>query len=121
MGKSGYSLVETLIALVILLLMIHAIGSSLVTVLIVERKALRMGELSRVSQDLVTDHLLGFDTQSIMNAWPHDNWALQFEAYDPRMIGVIGLKQDRWSIAAKDGLDPTLDIYLAIASPRTSL
>ncbi|MFP6903733.1 MAG: hypothetical protein VCG02_00840 [Verrucomicrobiota bacterium] len=116
--KSGYSLVETLIALVILLLMIHAIGSSLVTVMIVERRALRIGELARVSRDLVTDHLLGLDTERILEDWPHEQWALAFEPYDPRTVGIIGMEQDRWRIAARDGLEPMLDLYLATPLPR---
>lgn len=109
---------ETLIALVILLLMIHAIGSSLVTVMLVERRALRIGELARVSQDLVTDHFLGLDTERILEDWPHEQWALAHDPYDPRTVGVVGMDQDRWRIAARDGPEPMLDLYLATPLSR---
>ncbi len=109
---------ETLIALVILLLMIHAIGSSLVTVMIVERRALRIGELARVSQDLVTDHFLGLDAERILEDWPHEQWALAHDPYDPRTVGVVGMDQDRGRIAARDGPEPMLDLYLATPLSR---
>ena len=114
-GHKAYSLIEVLIALVVLLLMIQALGSSLVTVMLVERKAIRMGELTRVGQDLVTDCMLGHPVEDIVEAWPHEEWRLEFEPFDPKGTDPSGLKQDRWIISARDGLEPVLELYLASA------
>ena len=52
-ARGGYSLIEVLLALLLLMILVQVIGASLVTVLSVEQQASEARELSDVSQILV--------------------------------------------------------------------
>jgi len=110
-ARGGYSLIEVLLALLLLMILVQVIGASLVTVLSVEQQASEARELSDVSQILVTDALLGVSEAETMREWPYPDWKPE---YKPVTVGrgENVTQWHEWSLTARYERQPRLQMYV---------
>ena len=108
--RSGYSLIEVLIALVILMVLVQVIGSSLVTVLTVEQRAAEVRELTDVSQLLLTDSMLGIKKDVTLTDWPYPDWRVEYDLVTVGR-GDTSTKYHEWAIRSRTEREPRLKLY----------
>ena len=109
---SGYTLIEVLLALVILMVLVQVIGSSLVTVLSIERQAAQARELSDLSQLLATEALMGVDKNTTISEWSYSDWKPGYDLIKMGRAPAVTLWHE-WSLTARNERVPRLRIYVA--------